>query len=383
MKNLNKRVIFYLLLSISFIINSYCSAGSSNPGLGLGETIPNPEISPIFKNQTEQMKPQRLQDLKEGKVLLIAFMPSVSQNYSDVMSAAFDTYFAQGLSFRSFQEYAFSNPDLQVLVVTPDDPSIIQNYINSKDLDFMMVSDKQLNVENLFGISKWDADNSNIGSQVYMVDKDNKVVYANYDYKGEGEKLKNVQSELYAQFNLKEEMQTSTVYSPLVTGDKARDFDFKYVSFGTNAGATPDVKDGALSDYTGRKNVLIAFYPAAYSYSCSAEISVFNHYAEDRMLEKVSASELNNDDLEILMVSVSNPYILAKWKNDMNLQNVKLLSDDNGAISAMYNSYSTFGYNKRTIFLIDKERNVSYINWDYKVDDNGFAELKDKVLALK
>ena len=383
MKNNKKRAILYLFFLISLILNSYCSAGSSNQGLGLGETIPNPEISPIFKNQTEQMKPQRLQDFKDGKVLLIALMPSVSQNYSDVMSAAFDTYFAEGLSFRSFQEYAFENPDLQVIVVTPDDPETIQNYMNTKDLDFIMVSDKQMNVENLFGISKWEQDKSNNGSHVYVINKDNKIVYASYDYKGEGEKLKTVQGELYSQFNLKEELQTATTYSPLVTGEKERDFNFKYITFGTTAGATPDIKDGALSDYIGKKNVLIAFYPAAYSYSCSAEISTFNHYAEDRLLEKVSNSELNNDDLEILMVSVSNPYILAKWKNDMNLNNVKLVSDDNGSISAMYSSFNTFGYNKRTVFLINKEGNLSYINWDYKVDDNGFAVLKDFVTALK
>lgn len=383
MKNIKKRAVLYVFLSISLILNTYCSAGSSNQGLGVGETIPNPEISPIFKNQTEQMKPQRLHDFKDGKVLLIAFMPSVSQNYSDVMSAAFDTYFAEGLSFRQFQDYAFGNPGLQVIVVTPDDPETIQDYMNAKDLDFIMVSDKQMNVENLFGISKWDSDKTNNGSHVYIINKDNKIVYANYDYKGEGEKLKTVQGELYTMFDLKEVMQTETTFSPLTQGEKERDFNFKYITFGTTNGATPDVKEGTLLEYIGKKNILLAFYPAAYSYSCSAEINTFNHWAEDRLLEKVKNSELNNDDLEILMVSVSNPYILSKWKNEMNLNNVKLVSDDNGAISAMYSSYNAFGYNKRTVFLIDKEGNVSYINWDYKVDDNGFAELKDNVTALK
>jgi len=55
----------------------------------------------------------------------------------------------------------------------------------------------------------------------------------------------------------------------------------------------------------------------------------------------------------------------------------------NGEISMMYNSYSQYGYNKRTIFLVDKEGKISYINWDYKVDEDYFATMTDKVTALK
>ena len=83
------------------------------------------------------------------------------------------------------------------------------------------------------------------------------------------------------------------------------------------------------------------------------------------------------------MVSVSNADILSKWKNDMNFQNIKLVNDVNGEISMMYNSYSQYGYNKRTVFLVDKEGKVSYINWDYKVDEDDFALMKDRITALK
>jgi peroxiredoxin len=378
MKNRN---IFNFLLLLAFIFSAACKA--DNPGLQVGETIPNPEILPIYKYQTDQQMPvSRLHDYKEDKVLLIAFMPSVTQNYSDVMNTAFETYFAEGLSFRTFEKYSYENPDMQIIVVTPDDKEAIEQYMTGKDLNFTMVSDKSMHISNLFGISKWEWDKTNNGSQVYIVDKNNKIVYADYDYKGQGEKLKSVQSELYTMFDLKEEINSSQHYEPLTIGDNARDFNFQYISFNLTEAYVP-TSEGRLSDYIGKKNVLIAFYPAAYSYSCSAEITKFDHWAEDRMLEKVQNSQLNNDDLEILMVSVSNQYILSKWKNDINLNNVKLVSDNNGTISQMYSSFNQLGYNKRTIFLIDKEGKVSYINWDYKVDDNDFALLKDNVMALK
>jgi peroxiredoxin len=396
MKKLKKQAVLYVFLLISIVFNSYCNAGSgnpglaggekgSNPGLSIGESIPNPQISPIFKYEGEKIAGiDRLYEYKQDKVLLIAFMPSLTENYADVMTKAFDTYFAEGLSFRSFEQYAYANPELQVIVVTPDDQNTIQQYMTTKDMNFMMLSDKEMNISNLFGISKWETDKTGNSSYVYIVDKDNKITYANYDYKGEGEKLKSVQGKLFSMFDLKEDLTSSNSnYTSLLPGEKERDFNFKYITINGNNGATPDTKDGALSDYIGKKNVLIAFYPAAYSYSCSAEITKFDHFAEDRLLEKVKNNELKNDDLEILMVSVSNPYILAKWKDDINLNNVKLVSDNDGSISAKYNSFSQLGYNKRTVFLVDKEGNVSYINWDYHVDDNDFGILKDNIASLK
>lgn len=385
MKN---RSFLYLFLILSVILNSYCNAGIQNQGLSVGETVPNPEISPISRYEYDRLPgPYRLYDYKEDQVLLIAFMPTVSDanNYANVMTSAFDTYFSKGLSFRSFEQYQYSNPQIKVIVVTPDKEEVLKNYLVEKNYEFEFVSDENLDIAKSFGIATWDADKYTSGSFVYVVDKNNKITLADHDYKGQGEKLKSVQTELYASFDLKEQIKSSINVEPLMTGDAARDFNYKFVTFnGKESNVSPiDVANGKLSDYIGKKNVLIAFYPAAYSYSCSAEVTKFDHWAEDRMLEKVKNSQLNNDDLEILMVSVSNPYILTQWRNELNLNNVKLISDDNGSISQLYNSYNAFGYNKRTVFLVDKEGKLTYINWDYKVDENDFALLKDNVTALK
>ena len=71
-----------------------------------------------------------------------------------------------------------------------------------------------------------------------------------------------------------------------------------------------------------------------------------------------------------------------KIYDELENYNVKLVSDDNGEISQMYSSYSQFGYNKRTMFLVDKEGNISYVNWNYQVTDDDFELLKENVLAL-
>ena len=384
-KNLKNRLLLNIILFFLIFFNIFCHAGeNSGQGLSVGETIPNPEIRPLLKLNTEMISSVKLQDYKAGKNLLIAFMPSVTDknSYSKIMSAAFDTYFAEGLSFGASYNYYYQNPDLKILIVTPDNEQAVNEYLQKWDLDFEAASDKNMDIANYFGIREWTSNSQ--ASQVYLVNKDNKIVYADYDYMGQGEKLKTVQSELYSLLNIKDNVIPFKESNPLMAGDDAKDFVFQYVNAGRNEIGSVTI-NGKLSDYKGKKNVLIAFYPAPYSISCSMQVSTFDQYAEkQKMIDKVSGSGLNNDGgLEILMVSISNAGILAKWKNEMNLENVKLVNDVTGEISMLYNSYSQYGYNKRTIFLVDKEGKISYVNWNYKVDDDDFALMKDRITALK
>jgi peroxiredoxin len=325
-----------------------------------------------------------MHDYKTEKNMLIAFMPNISDKttYAKVMTTAFDTYFAEGLAFIKGYSYEVSPGELKVLIVTQNSEAEVNEYLRKHDLDFDMISDMNLDVSHFFGVHNWNSVND--GSFVYVVNKDNKVTYASYDYKGEGEKLKSVQKELFTLYNIEDNSFNSTTeYSPLMPGDKARDFDFEYIYTGPPTAGLKRTEAGTLSDYIGKKNVLIAFYPAAYSMSCAMEVTRFDTYAEDQMIQNVKNSNVaQGDNLEILMVSQSNTYILSKWKNDMGLDNVKLVSDNTGDISMKYSSYNMFGYNKRTLFLIDKSGNVSYIDWDYWVNDEDFAIVEQHLKSL-
>src|SRR5436853_4814590 len=112
-----------LFLTVLIFFNIFCHAGyNSNNGLSVGETIPNPQIQPMIRQPLEGITTAKLHDYKDGKNLLIAFMPTITEknSYSKIMSAAFDTYFAEGLSFGAFYNYYYQNPDLKILVVTHD-----------------------------------------------------------------------------------------------------------------------------------------------------------------------------------------------------------------------------------------------------------------------
>lgn len=109
-----------------------------------------------------------------------------------------------------------------------------------------------------------------------------------------------------------------------------------------------------LSDYQG-KNVLILFFPLAFTKVCTTELC--------EMRDNISSySDLNTD---ILAISVDSPQTLAKFK-ELEKYNFTLLSDFNKAASTAYGSiYEEFamgmkGVSKRSAFIVDKEGTIRY-----------------------
>lgn len=259
-----------------------------------------------------------------------------------------------------------------MLIVTPNSFEATKKIISQKYYDFNLASDPGLNISKSFGINSWNS--ANEPSHVYIVDKDNKIIYAEHEYKGQGEKLMVIQSKLFEAFKIEPEFVISKEnYKPLFTGDTAPDFEFSYYD------ETGIVTKNFLSKYKGEKKVVIAFYPAPFSYSCAMEVRTFESYVDQTLPNKIKNSNLG-DDFEIFMVSVSNFGILSSWKNELGLKNVKLVNDGNGSISKLYNSYNSMGWNARTIFVVDKDGKLSYIDWDYDVEKD-FDLLKEQLAA--
>lgn len=107
-------------------------------------------------------------------------------------------------------------------------------------------------------------------------------------------------------------------------------------------------KEIALSDYKG-KNVVILFFPLAFTSVCTAELcSIRDNYAMYNSLNAV-----------VLGISVDSLFTLGKFKESQNY-NFDLLSDFNKEASRNYGSlYETFGFgmqgvSKRSAFVIDK-----------------------------
>lgn len=127
-------------------------------------------------------------------------------------------------------------------------------------------------------------------------------------------------------------------------GDQAPDF--KLVN--------TDKKEVTLSSYSG-KNVLILFFPFAFTGVCTDELCSIRD--NKKMYDGVNA--------EILSISVDSPFTLAKFK-EVQEYNFELLSDFNKEVSTAYDVlYENFvlglkGVSKRSAFVVDKNGKICY-----------------------
>jgi mycoredoxin-dependent peroxiredoxin len=120
-------------------------------------------------------------------------------------------------------------------------------------------------------------------------------------------------------------------------GDEAPDFELP------DQHGTP-VK---LSSFRGSKNVVLVFYPLAFSPVCSGELCAMR---ED-------FPEVSRDDVELLTVSVDALYSHRVWAEQENFQ-FSLLSDfwPHGAVAKAYGVFDAGrGVALRGTFVIDKE----------------------------
>ncbi|HTE26259.1 redoxin domain-containing protein [Flavitalea sp.] len=110
----------------------------------------------------------------------------------------------------------------------------------------------------------------------------------------------------------------------------------------------------SLDDQKG-KNVLLLFFPLAFTSTCTAELC--------GVRDNIAA--YNSANAVVFGISVDSPYSLRKFKEEQHF-NFELLSDFNKEISRNYETiYETFGMemkgvSKRAAFVIDKNGIVRY-----------------------
>ena len=154
----------------------------------------------------------------------------------------------------------------------------------------------------------------------------------------------------------------------LSPGDQAPDFTLY----------NTEKKQISLTDLRG-KNVLILFFPLAFTSTCTAELCAVRD----------NIGLYNDYNAEVLGISVDSLHTLRKYKEEQGL-NFNLLSDFNKDVSRAYDTiYEQFGYgmkgvSKRSAFLLDKNGVVQYV----EVLENAgevpdFIQIRKKMEMLK
>ena len=124
---------------------------------------------------------------------------------------------------------------------------------------------------------------------------------------------------------------------PVEVGQEAPDFTLR------NA-ANEEV---TLSSFRGERNVVLVFYPGAFSSVCTKQLMEVGEH-EARYAE---------GDAQVIGVSVDSRYAQGRFARDLGLTDTILLADfePKGAVSRSYGVYlDDFGYSGRATFVIDK-----------------------------
>jgi peroxiredoxin (alkyl hydroperoxide reductase subunit C) len=148
----------------------------------------------------------------------------------------------------------------------------------------------------------------------------------------------------------------------LKVGDKAPDFTLPAVSG----------EKISLSQYLGKKNVVLSFEPAAWTPLCSDQWPGYN----------IIKSTFDRYDSILLGITVDNLPTLRAWTDQMGKLWFPVLSDfwPHGAVAASYGALRSDGVSERALFVIDKNGILRYIHVH---DINKRPPLEDLVNELE
>jgi peroxiredoxin len=129
--------------------------------------------------------------------------------------------------------------------------------------------------------------------------------------------------------------------SEIQVGQTAPDFTLK----------DQDQKEVKLSDFKGKKNVVLAFYPLDWSPVCTKE----NKCLTDDLPKFSSANT------EVLGISIDSTYCHKAWADSLGIKH-RLLSDMGGSTASKYGMYMPDKHiTKRATVVVDKAGAVKYV----------------------
>ncbi len=134
---------------------------------------------------------------------------------------------------------------------------------------------------------------------------------------------------------------------PIPVGSKAPDFSLKTKT-------AEGFKDVKLSDFAGKKQVVLLFFPFAYTSVCTKEFCDTS----------AGLSQYQKLDAEVLGVSVDSPYAQEAWAKQNHIA-ITLLSDLNKQVTKSYEvlipMFNGIGdASARAAFVVGKDGVVKY-----------------------
>jgi peroxiredoxin (alkyl hydroperoxide reductase subunit C) len=117
-----------------------------------------------------------------------------------------------------------------------------------------------------------------------------------------------------------------------------------------------------LSDYKGKKNVMLAFHPQDFTPVCSHQLPSYSNQIS-------KFEELNT---QVLAIGIASIPVHIAWIDSLGGLNYPLLADwvPYADVSKKYDAFiPSIGFGKRAIFIIDKEGIIRYIDIPHELNE--------------
>lgn len=128
-----------------------------------------------------------------------------------------------------------------------------------------------------------------------------------------------------------------------------------------------------LSDFRGRKHVVLAFHPLAFTPICSAQAQSYEH----------ERATLDGLDTTVLVISTDSGPSKRAWADALGVS-VQMLSDfhPQGQVSREYGAMGDYGLSERAVAIVDKQGVVRWTRVYGMENQPPIADLLDALRAL-
>jgi peroxiredoxin len=215
---------------------------------------------------------------------------------------------------------------------------------------------------------------NNASATLFLLDENNIVQWRDDDYAAQGEHLKPLEQKIKSLLNAQDPIAAGfEKVERLKVGDDAPNFKIN--------------DQQSLSDLKGKAR-LITFYPAAFSGTldtsmCSMCCAVqIRSLADSEGISEFAPKQglfpeaVENATIERFAISASTPALLTQWEQLLKTKgHIRMVNDVDYAISQAYSSYDyEKAYNRRSVFIVDKNGKLAFIDWDYTREDNAAVQ---------
>lgn len=129
-----------------------------------------------------------------------------------------------------------------------------------------------------------------------------------------------------------------------------------------------------LSDFRGKKNVIVVFYPAAFTGKCTGELCALRD----------DLSSFHNEKVELLAISCDSIFALKVFA-EQEKYSFSLLGDfwPHGEVSQKYGVFmAERGFAGRGTFIINKEGRVHWSVYNASQDARDLSDYKEALASL-